>query len=431
MELVEKIKNKRCKIGVIGIGYVGLPLCVAFAKNGFYVVGIDTDIKKVEKANNGISYIVDVKDKDIKEIIENRKFKASCDFSLLRECDVIIICVPTPLTKTKEPDISHLKLAAEKILENIAPGKLVVVESTTYPGTTKEEILPILEKTGLKVGKDFYLAYSPERVDPANKNWTVENTPRVVGGTTRKCQKVATLLYKQIVEKVIPVSSCEAAEMTKIFENVFRSVNIALVNELAMLCNIMRISVWEVIEAASTKPYGFMKFTPGPGLGGHCIPVDPFYLSWKAREYNFITRFIELSGEINENMPNYVVYRIRMLLNDRGMPLNNSRILILGVAYKKDVNDERESPSLKIIRLLKKNKANVFYNDPYIKEIEVAGKKYFSKRISEKLLKSSDCVVIITDHSVYDWDFIVKNSKLIFDTRGALLKYKDRNIERL
>lgn len=429
MKLLEKIKNKNCKIGVIGLGYVGLPLSLAFANAGFAVVGIDTDIKKVKSINEGISYITDVKNEEIKEVIKDKKLTSTSNFEILRQCEVVIICVPTPLNKTKDPDISYLLSAAEEVSKNLNSNQLIVVESTTYPGTTKEHILPLLQRGGKMVGKDFYLAYSPERVDPANKNYQIQNTPKVVGGITSSCTQLARALYEQVVNKVITVSSADCAEMVKIFENVFRSVNIALVNELALLCNIMGISVWEVIEAAATKPYGFMKFLPGPGLGGHCIPIDPFYLSWKAREFNFNTRFIELSGEINENMPNYVVYRIRMLLNEKGKAVKNARILLLGVAYKKDVNDERESPSLKIIRLLEKNKANVIYNDPYIKEVSVMGKRYLSRKLTEKILKWADIVVILTDHSAYNWDYIVKHSALVFDTRGVLHPLQKKNVE--
>lgn len=431
MELLGKIKSKTAKIGIIGLGYVGLPLAVAFAEAAFRVLGFDIQQKRVDLVNKGQSYIVDVRKENIAAAIAKSFLEATTDQSRLKEVDVICICVPTPLTKTKDPELSYVISESEVISRYLQKGQLVVLESTTYPGTTREVMLPILEHSGLRVGQDFHLAFSPERVDPGSKNYNVRNTPKVVGGIDPKSTKLATLLYSQIVERVISVSSPEVAEMTKIFENVFRNVNIALVNELAQLCEKMGISVWEVIDAASTKPFGYMPFYPGPGIGGHCIPLDPYYLANKAREYDFHTRFIELAAEINEHMPYHVVSRILEVLNTRGKSLSRAKILVLGVAYKKDVEDIRESPALKIIQLLREKGAEVSYNDPYVAKIKVAEDTLISVKLSEKQLSLADCVLIAVDHSCYDYKRIVAGSGLVFDTRGATKGLKGNNVVRL
>ena len=407
-----------------------MPLSVEFANQGFSVIGIESDKERIKNIEQGISYIGDVQTSDLKKLVYEKRFTVTSDYISLKNIDVIIICLPTPLTKTKEPDLLAV-IDAVECIKNYAKNKLIILESTTYPGTTENVLLPILEKAGLKVGISFFLSFSPERLDPGNKEFKITNTPKIVGGVTEKCGDLTSILYSQIVKEVVKVSSPQVAEMVKIFENVFRAVNIALVNELTMLCEKMKISVWEVISAAESKPFGFMKFLPGPGLGGHCIPVDPFYLSWKAKEHNFRTKFIELAGEINESMPNYVLYRMRVLLNERNKAVKNSKVLILGVAYKKDISDTRESPSIKIIELLKKNYAKVLYNDPCIDKIIINGEIMRSVPINKKSLKSADIVVIATDHSSYNWEFIFKNSNLIFDTRNALFSYNDKKIIRL
>ena len=431
MLLEEKIIKKSAKIGVIGLGYVGLPLAVEFAKCGFEVLGIDNDEKKIEKIKKGIPYISDLNKDEVRTLVERKKLKATNDYKVLGELEVICICVPTPLSKTKEPDLSYIYSATDKIREYLRKGQLIILESTTYPGTTEEVVLPRLENKNLRVGRDFYLAFSPERVDPGNKEYTTKNTPRVVSGVTKECSRLVKLLYEQIVEEVIVVSSCRVAEMSKLLENIYRSVNIALVNEMALLCDKMKINVWEVIESASTKPFGFKTFYPGPGLGGHCIPIDPFYLSWKAKQYGFYTKFIELSGEINESMPEYVVFKVREALNSQGKSLKGSEVLILGVAYKRDVDDSRESPALKILELLENDGAKVSFNDPYIQKIKVNGKALHSMNLSKELLKKIDCLVIVTDHSSYDWSYLVQNGAVIVDTRNALKDFKGPNIVRL
>lgn len=419
MGFSELISSKKAKVGIIGLGYVGLPLACTIAKAGFKVTGFDKSKEKVEKVNEGLSTINDVSSELLKDLAEKGKLSATQDFNLLQEVDVVCICVPTPLSVYKEPDLSYVESAVKEVYKNLNGKKLIILESTTYPGTTREKVLAYLEKKG-KVGRDFFLAYSPERVDPGNKKYTIENTPKIVGGVTPKCTELATLFYSQFVKDVFPVSSPESAEMTKLLENIFRVVNIALVNELMMLCDRMGINIWEVIEAASTKPFGFMPFYPGPGIGGHCIPVDPFYLSWRAKAYNFPTEFIELAGKINERMPYYVVEKASEYLNRVGKSIKGSNILIVGVAYKKDISDTRESPALKIIEILMERGSRVSYHDPYVPEIKVSGKNFLSQNLSREVLNSSDLVMIITDHSNVDYKLIKDESSLILDMRNRL-----------
>jgi len=431
LRLTDKIRDKSAKVGIVGLGYVGLPLAVAFAESGFGVLGLDIQQKRVDLVNQGKSYIADVSGARLSSALANNLLEATTKQSRLEEIDAICICVPTPLTKTKEPDLSYVIHESEELSKYLRRGQLVVLESTTYPGTTREVMLPILERSGLRGGSDFYLAFSPERVDPGGKNYNIKNTPKIVGGIDPDSTEIAMLLYHQVAEVVVPVSCPEVAEMTKVFENVFRSVNIALVNELARLCERMNISVWEVIATASTKPFGYMPFYPGPGVGGHCIPLDPYYLANKAREYDFHTRFIELAAEINEHMPYYVVSRIMETLNAHGKSLNNAKVLVLGAAYKKDVGDIRESPSLKLIQLLGEKGARVSYNDPYISKIQLPHSSLSSVDLSEKNLSSADCVIIATDHSSYNWEQIANEAKLVFDTRGATTGLRQKNIVRL
>ncbi len=422
MKLIELIAQKKAKVGIIGLGYVGLPLVIEFARVGFTVVGFDVDTKKVEKLKKGISYIGHIPSDFIKESVKKRGFLPTNDFSNLKEVDCIIICVPTPLDEHREPDLSYVVSTTETVSRYLRKGQLVVLESTTYPGTTDEVMRPILENSGLRAGKDFFLAYSPEREDPNNKAFTTRTIPKVVGGYTKGCLKVADALYRTIIEKTVPVSSTRVAEATKLLENIYRAVNIALVNEMKMLFDRMGIDIWEVIEASSTKPFGFQPFYPGPGLGGHCIPIDPFYLTWKAREYDFSTRFIELAGEINTSMPYYVIERLGKALNERGKSIKGAKVLILGLSYKKDVDDIRESPSLKLIELLLKEGAKVDYNDPHVPKTHKMRRYNFKMKsipLTERNLKRYDCVLISTDHSAYDYKFIVKHAKLVVDTRNA------------
>jgi len=431
LSLEKKIRSIKARVGVIGLGYVGLPLVKTCLNAGFDVIGFDTDKEKTQLLNHGISYIKHVTAKELKNYIQEEKFYATTDFSHLRKADVIIICVPTPLDTHKNPDLSFVLNTTEVISKELKKGQLVVLESTTYPGTTDEEMLPILEKRNLKVGRDFYLAYSPERENPGDEVYTTSNIPKVVGGVTSDCKKVAKSFYDQIVVKTVPVSSSKVAEATKLLENIFRSVNIALINELKIIFDRMGIDVWEVIKASSTKPFGFMPFSPGPGYGGHCIPVDPFYLTWKAKEVDYPTKFIELAGEINTLMPYYVVSKAVEALNERGKPVKGARILILGLAYKKDIDDQRESPSLKIINLLQEKGCKVSYNDPYVPQSPGYRKyptlKLKSVKLTEKRLKEYDAVIIATDHSVYDFDWISNHSPLIIDTRNAIKK-KRKNV---
>ncbi len=430
-DLEQKLKDKTAVIGIIGLGYVGLPLAVAFSQAGFKVVGFDMQPKRVDSINQGQSYIAEISNESIATLVAGKLLQATTEQKRLREVDAVCICVPTPLTKAKEPDLSYIIHESEELVQHLQPGQLVVLESTTYPGTTREVMQPILEGCGLKAGLDFHLAYSPERIDPGNNKYGVKNTPKIVSGIDAQSTKLVELLYGRIADKVVTVSSLEAAEMAKVFENVFRNVNIALVNELAQLCRHMGISVWEVIDAAATKPFGFMPFYPGPGVGGHCIPLDPYYLAYKAREYDFHTRFIELAAEINERMPYHVTDRIMEAVNDRGKSLKGAKVLVLGVAYKKDVADLRESPSLHLIQLLQTKGAEVSYNDPYIPEIQLPRGNLNSMELTEKNVSAADCVVIATSHSRYNLKQIAGQAKLIFDTRGVTRGLKNKNIIRL
>ncbi len=420
LSLKNKIEKRTAKVVVIGLGYVGLPLAVEKAKAGFPVIGIDRKKERVDMVNEGKNYIPDVLDAELRAVVKTRRLKATQNFDVVSETDIICICVPTPLTKNKEPDIQYIQSVTEMLIPHLRKGQLIILESTTYPGTTEEVILPNLEKAGLRVGRDIYLAYSPERIDPGNKKYRIKNTPRVVGGVTERCTQLARTLYEQVIqEKVYSVSSPRVAEMEKLLENVFRNVNIALVNEMALLCDRMGINIWEVIEAAKTKPYGFMAFYPGPGLGGHCIPIDPFYLAWKAKEYDYNTRFIELAAEINERMPHYVVNRVSKVLNENKRCLNGAKILVLGVSYKRDIGDLRESPVLKIIKLLEEEKAQVSYHDPYIPSFLFQNRRYESVKLSKGAIKRADVVIITTDHDFYHYEEIVEQAKLVFDTRNA------------
>jgi len=432
--LIEKIKNKTAKIGVVGLGYVGLPLAVEKAKAGYEVTGFDIQEKKVDLVNKGENYIGDILDQDLSEVVKNGKLRATSDFSFLRDIDCVAICVPTPLDLYKQPDISYVKSSVESIAVYLHKGMLIILESTTYPGTTEELLKPILEEmSGLKCESDFYLAFSPERVDPGNLLYKTKNTPKVVGGIGRDSTEAAAALYRNVLHGEVYEVSCPAvAEMEKLLENAYRNINIALVNEMAIICDKMGINVWEVIEAAKTKPYGFQAFYPGPGVGGHCIPLDPFYLTWKAREFDYHTRLIEISGEINHYMPQYVVERAYRILNRFGKPLNGSKIFIFGIAYKQDIDDCRESPALKVIEALEKEGALVQYNDPHIPSFCNKGKEYVSTECSKEALGESDLVIITVMHRSYDYDFIQANSPFIFDTKNAMKNLKKRdNIELL
>ncbi|MDK2992722.1 MAG: UDP-N-acetyl-D-glucosamine dehydrogenase [Clostridiales bacterium] len=432
--LKQKIENKTAQIGVIGLGYVGLPLAVEKAKAGYTVIGFDVQQKKVDMVNAGINYIGDVVDQELTDLVMSGRLSATADYGRIKELDAVTICVPTPLDKYQQPDVSYVVNSVTSVAQNLHPGMLVILESTTYPGTTEEVVKPILEDTGLKCGKDFFLAFSPERVDPGNKEYHTKNTPKVVGGVTPECTEVAASLYRHVLEgEVFTVSSPAVAEMEKILENTFRNINIALANEMSILCRRMGIDVWEVIDAAKTKPYGFMAFYPGPGLGGHCIPIDPFYLTWKARGYDYHTRLIETAGEINNYMPEFVVERISEILNKDRKPLNGSKVLLLGAAYKKDIDDLRESPVLKIIEHLEKAQADVIYNDPYISQFDHNGKHYESAELTDELLENVDIAVITTDHSCYDYQEIVDKARAVFDTRNATkgVKLHKENVYKL
>ncbi|MFO7973484.1 MAG: nucleotide sugar dehydrogenase [Candidatus Hydrogenedentota bacterium] len=427
-ELSRKIADKTCVGGVIGLGYVGLPLVQHLCDAGYPILGFDIDPAKTDRLNRGESYIKHIDPAWIRAAVANGAFSATSAFDRLAEADCISICVPTPLDAHFEPDLHYVRATAESISETLRPGQLVMLESTTYPGTTEEILLPALERTGLKVGVDFFLAFSPEREDPANPEFTISTIPKVLGGITPACTELAAQYYGTIFKQVVRVSAPAVAELSKLLENIFRSVNIALVNELKMLCDRMGLDVWEVIDAAATKPFGFMPFYPGPGLGGHCIPIDPFYLSWKAREYGAPTRFIELAGQINTMMPEYVVARIIKALNQQGKPLKGAKVFILGAAYKKDVDDLRESPSLKLMELLLQGGAEVRYNDPHIPKLPPTRKYHYemsSTSITAESLAESDCVLIATNHTSYDYDFIVQHAPLVVDTRNAT-----RNITR-
>ena len=422
-KMLNSLDKRTAKIGIIGLGYVGLPIVLRFCEERFRVIGFDVDPAKVKALNSGRSYIRHLPSERIARLVKGKNpvFTATSDMKRLSEPDVLVICVPTPLSDKREPDLSYVENTAKEIARHLRPGQLISLESTTYPGTTEEVLLPLFTARGMKAGSDFFLVFSPEREDPGRVDFNTQTTPKLVGGVTKKCLKAGCSLYSKIVDKVVPVSSTGVAEMAKLLENIYRCVNIAMVNELKVLCDRMGMDIWEVIEASKTKPFGYQPFYPGPGLGGHCIPIDPFYLTWKAREYNFATRFIELAGEINSNMPHYVVHRVMDALNDRGKSLKGSRVMVLGIAYKKDVDDMRESPSLEIIKLLNGRGARVDFNDPLI-PLAMSPRKGFKMRstpLTKRGISGYDCVLISTNHSSYDYPWIVKNSKLVVDTRNA------------
>lgn len=419
-ELIGKAERREALFGIIGLGYVGLPLAVELAHAGFRVLGFDVSQRVVDGLNSGVSHVKDIADADLKAAIAAGRFTATTDGSRLAEADAISICVPTPLSKFKDPDVSYIVAATETVKKILRPGQAIILESTTYPGTTREIMLPALESTGLKVGTDFFLAFSPERVDPGNPVYQTKNTPKVVGGITEDCRRVVMALYQPAIDTLVPVSTTEAAELVKLLENTFRSVNIGLVNEMAIVCDKLGVDVWEVIEAAATKPFGFMKFLPGPGLGGHCIPIDPHYLAWKMRGLNYKTRFIDLAGELNTEMPVFWVRKVADALNQAGKAVRGSSILILGVAYKRDIEDLRESPALDIIKLLEGQGAKVSYHDPYVPQFAEDGHEHRSVPLSAKTLEAADCVVIVTDHSTIDYDLIRRHAPLVVDTRNAL-----------
>jgi UDP-N-acetyl-D-glucosamine dehydrogenase len=428
--LADKIQSRSARVGVVGLGYVGLPLAVEFAKAGFSVTGIDLQESKVARVNLGDSYIQDIPGGELAGLVESGQLRATSDFSAIAELDTVNICVPTPLRKTKDPDMSYIVSACQEIAKYLHPGMLVILESTTYPGTTDELVLPMLQRPDIRVGEELFLCFSPERVDPGNPRFQTVNIPKVVGGVTAECTKLGTLFYSQALETVVPVSSTSVAEMVKLLENTFRMINIGLVNEMALMCDRMGVNIWEVIEAAATKPFGFMPFYPGPGLGGHCIPIDPFYLSWKTKQAGIEARFIELAGYINGQMPHFVVDKIQHALNDHRKPLNGSRIHVLGVAYKRDIDDVRESPALDIIHLLMRRGASVTYSDPYVPCLRIEEKELFAKD-PDGILGEADCVVIVTDHSAVDYAAVLDKSLLIVDTRNALKGSSSKKIVRL
>ncbi len=428
--LIKKLQDKTANIAILGLGYVGLPLAVVFGEAGFKVTGVDPDARKIEALKKGVSYIPDVKTEAVAALVKSGHLKATTDFAVLKDMDAVSICVPTPLRKTGDPDMSFIQSATEQLAKYVHKGMVVVLESTTYPGTTREVLLPKLgTEHGLVVGEDWFLAFSPERVDPGREDYTTINTPKVLGGITEACGEVAAAWYAGAIKTVHMVSSAEAAEMAKLLENTFRMINIGMVNELAIMCERLGVDVWEVIDAAASKPFGFMKFTPGPGLGGHCIPIDPLYLSWKMKSFNYNARFIELASEINTNMPRYVVSRMLDAMNDRGILLKGSRVLVLGAAYKPDIDDVRESPSLDVIGLLQKKGALVEYHDPYIPHIhhEYDGWQMDSVKDMMKAVKEADAVIIVTNHKVYDYAAIIKEAKFVFDTRNATGKIAKGN----
>ena len=423
MQLSEKILKRNAKVAVVGMGYVGLPLGIEIAKAGYRVVAIDVDQRKIADLKAGRSYIEDVPDDEVKSLVSAGKIAPTTNYAACKECDIINVCVPTPFGKGKDPDNSYIVNSGREIAKYLRRGSLVILRSTTYPETTEKEFLPELEKSGLKVGTGFYLAFAPERIDPGNKKFTTATTPVVVGGVTKTCTKLTELFYSQFINRVIPVSSPRVAEMEKLLENIFRSVNIALVNELALLCERMGgINMWEVIEAASTKPFGFMPFYPGPGIGGHCILIDPYYLAWKAREYDFHSNFIELAAQTNESMPFCVAQRLIEVLSANGIPAVKAKVLVLGAAFKKNVGDTRESPAIKVMKLLVGKVRSIGYNDPWVRELKLGGKSYRSLPLTPAALKSYDCVLILTDHAKYDYAMIAQHAKLILDTRNAIKK---------
>ena len=429
--LEERISSKKACIGIVGLGYVGLPLAVEFARAGYRVIGIDISEQKVAAVNRGKNYIQDVDNAVLAQLVKADRLSATTDFSAMRKVDCVSVCVPTPLSKTGDPDISFMINARDAILPHIKPPLLFVLESTTYPGSTDELIVPLLEQKGLKVGRDAFVAFSPERVDPGNPKFNTRNTPKVVGGVTPACTRVAALLYGAVIERVVPVSSCAAAEMAKLLENTFRSINIGLVNELAIMCKYLKVDVWEVIAAAATKPFGFMPFHPGPGLGGHCIPIDPLYLSWKLKTLNYKARFIELADDVNSAMPEHVVTLVADALNARKKSINGSKIVILGMAYKKNIDDVRESPAFEVWEGLAHRGAKLCYHDPYAVAVTIDGKKVNSTPLTPRLLTSSDCVVIVTDHTCIDYKQVVRESPLVVDTRNATKGIRNAKIVKL
>jgi len=431
VELEAKIATRTAAVGVMGLGYVGLPLGLTFSDAGFNVTGIDIDTKRIESILAGRSYITDVDENDLQQAMRNKRFRVTGDLSEIRNLETVSICVPTPLRKTKDPDMSYVIAAADAIAKQLRPGQLIILESTTYPGTTEELILPALEACGLKVGEDFFLAYSPERVDPGNPNFATKDIPKVIGGITPRCAELAAILYGSAMRHIVPVSSTRVAEMVKLLENTFRSVNIALVNEIALMCSHMKIDVWEVIKGASSKPFGFMPFFPGPGLGGHCIPIDPLYLEWKSKIDGFESRFIGLADKVNSGMPKFVVTRAMELLNERNKAMRGSRVHILGVTYKKDISDSRESPALEVIKLLSALGAEVTYTDPFVPSLQVEGQKMASMALSRETLASCDIAIIVTNHTSFDYAEIVRNAPLVFDTRNATDGMKAENLVRL
>ncbi len=432
-KLRKKIENRKARVGVIGLGYVGLPLAAEFAKAGFRTTGIDVDAGRVKRIKAGRSYITDISSSELSGLVKKGLLSATTRSKVLKDLDGVVICVPTPLRKSRDPDISYIVSAAEALAKHLHRHQVIILESTTYPGTTREVILPMLEATGLKVGKDFFLGFSPERIDPGNPTYGTSTIPKVISGVTPACRRAVELLYSQVIRKLVPVSSTDVAEMVKLLENTFRSVNIGLVNELALMCDRMGINVWEVIEAAKTKPFGFMPFYPGPGIGGHCIPLDPLYLSWKAKLHGFEARFIELASQVNGAMPEYVVSRVAQGLNAKGRSLKGSRVLILGVAYKRGVTDVRESPALEIIHHLIRKGARVRYHDPFVPSFRTDGTTLRSAPLTPRTLRSADCVVIVTDHEALDKRLVAKHSRLILDTRNALrnLGRRSKKISRL
>ncbi|MHB0995748.1 MAG: nucleotide sugar dehydrogenase [Elusimicrobiales bacterium] len=425
------IKTRKVAIGIVGMGYVGLPLAVEFAKGGFRVTGFEVDAQKVRDLKAGVSYIGDVPTSEVAALSKKGLLTGTLDFSLMKKMDAIIICVPTPLRKSKDPDVSYIVASVQEACKYLKRGQLIILESTTYPGTTKELVKPMLEKGGLKAGKDFYLAFSPERVDPGNPKYGVKNTPKVVGGYTARCTKLAGLLYGAVIDRVLEVTNTETAELVKLLENTFRAVNIGMMNEMALMCNKLGLDVWEVIGAASSKPFGYMPFYPGPGIGGHCIPLDPHYLGWKMKTLNFEPRFIELAGSINSSMPGHVVTRLGELLNARGKALSKSKVLMVGMAYKPDISDPRESPAHDVLLLLEKTGAKADYYDPYVAEAELEDGVRRSRRDALKKIKEYDCVMIVTPHSCIDYADIVKRARMVFDTRNATKGLKGKNIFRL
>jgi UDP-N-acetyl-D-glucosamine dehydrogenase len=423
-QLLQKIRDRQAVVGIVGLGYVGLPLAMEFAKAGFTVVGYDVSERVVTLLNGGDSHIQDVPSAEVREQVEAGRFRATADETALKGCDAISIAVPTPLSKTRDPDMAYVLSAADAIQRQARPGMVIVLESTTYPGTTRELLEPRMQAAGLTVGEDVFLAFSPERVDPGNERYQTKNTPKVLGGITPACVAVAKALYEACIETVVPVSSPEAAELVKLLENTFRAVNIGLVNELAIICDRLGVDVWEVIEAAATKPFGFMKFTPGPGIGGHCIPLDPHYLAWKMRTLNYKTRFIDLASEINSQMPDFVVEKVSRALNDERKSVNGSRVLVLGIAYKRDINDMRESPALDVMRLLEARGADVVYHDPHVPSYREEGHSRSGVALTAAELERADAVVIVTDHRAIDWGLVVEHASVVVDTRNALARYE-------